>query len=191
MNGLGKRIEVRSRSAFEDKKARTSSCALRNARNALESGGETRGTILGGAFMRRLTGGSRLRMNQAPRMPALMGPSRSVPWPRAREAGSFMAARYTRAADPVVRKVLNRVAASRVEYLESCYRGAGLTPAQARAKSLFAYAAYRGLLQLAHEAPGVLPDDWPAYADLVRAALVPAAPSQSKPEPKSRKRPTA
>jgi len=91
----------------------------------------------------------------------------------------------------VVRKVLNRVAAARVEYLESSYRGAGLTPAQARAKALFAYAAYRGLLQLAHEAPGVLPDDWPAYADLVRAALVPAAPSQSKPEPKSRKRPTA
>jgi len=91
--------------------------------------------------------------------------------PRSR---SVYAALAEGAADPVVKRVLNRVASARIEYLETCYRELGFTPAQAKAKALFAYAAYRGLLQLAHEASAALPGDWPAYAELVREALVPA-----------------
>lgn len=91
--------------------------------------------------------------------------------PRSR---SVYAALAEGAADPVVKRVLNRVASARIEYLETCYRELGFTPVQAKAKALFAYAAYRGLLQLAHEASAALPGDWPAYAELVREALVPA-----------------
>lgn len=90
--------------------------------------------------------------------------------PRAR---SVYAALAEGADDPTVRRVLNRVASTRIGYLESCYREAGLAEAQAGAKALFAYAAYRGLLQLAHEAPGAMPGDWPVYADIVCEALVP------------------
>jgi hypothetical protein len=49
----------------------------------------------------------------------------------------------------------------------------GLKGPDARASAVFAYAAYRGVLQLAHEAPGALPDDWAAYAALVTAQLMP------------------
>jgi hypothetical protein len=63
------------------------------------------------------------------------------------------------AEDPIVRRVLNGVASARVEYLEVCYRELGFAQPHAKAKAVFAYAAYRGLLQLAHEAPAVLPTD--------------------------------
>lgn len=95
--------------------------------------------------------------------------------PRSR---SVYAALAEGAADPVVKRVLNRVASARIEYLETCYSELGFTAAQAKGKALFAYAAYRGLLQLAHEAPAALPGDWPAYAELVREALVPAVRSK-------------
>jgi AcrR family transcriptional regulator len=91
--------------------------------------------------------------------------------PRSR---SLYAALAEAAEDPIVRRVLNRVASARIDYLETCYRELGLPPAQAKAKAVFAYAAYRGLLQLAHEAPAVLPADWHSYATLVLEALVPA-----------------
>jgi hypothetical protein len=45
------------------------------------------------------------------------------------------------------------VASARIQFLETCYRELGLALPQAKAKAVFAYAAYRGLLQLAHEAP--------------------------------------
>jgi AcrR family transcriptional regulator len=90
--------------------------------------------------------------------------------PRAR---SLYAALAEAGHDPVVRQVLNRVAASRIAYLETCYRELGLPAAQARARALLAYAAYRGLLQLAHEAPSALPKEWSAYPPLVRDALLP------------------
>jgi AcrR family transcriptional regulator len=105
--------------------------------------------------------------------------------PRAR---SVYAALAEGAAEPTVRRVLNRVASARIGYLETCYRELGLTPAQAKARSLFAYAAYRGLLQLAHEAPAALPGDWPAYAELVREALVPVAGTRPKGAEKKGKR---
>ena len=77
------------------------------------------------------------------------------------------------AEDPVVRRALNRVASARIEYLEACYRDLGLAQPLAKAKAVFAYAAYRGLLQLAHEAPAVLPTDWSPYPTVVREALGP------------------
>ncbi len=91
--------------------------------------------------------------------------------PRSR---SLYAALAEAAEDPVVRRVLNRVASARIAYLETCYSDLGLSPALARSHAVFAYAAYRGLLQLAHEAPAALPMDWSTYPDVVKAALVPA-----------------
>ena len=90
--------------------------------------------------------------------------------PRAR---SLYAALAEAAEDPVVRRVLNRVASARIAYLETCYRKLGLAPTVARSHAVFAYAAYRGLLQLAHEAPEALPADWTSYPGVIRAALVP------------------
>ncbi|HKF48835.1 MAG TPA: TetR/AcrR family transcriptional regulator [Terracidiphilus sp.] len=90
--------------------------------------------------------------------------------PRSR---SLYAALAEAADDPIVRRVLNRVASARIGYLERCYRELGLPALQAKVKAVLAYAAYRGLLQLAHEAPAVLPADWPAYAEEVIRALGP------------------
>ena len=90
--------------------------------------------------------------------------------PRAR---SLYAALAEAAEDPVVRQVLNRIASARIAYLESCYRDLGMTPALARSHAVLAYAAYRGLLQLAHEAPAALPTDWSSYPDVVRTTLLP------------------
>jgi AcrR family transcriptional regulator len=97
--------------------------------------------------------------------------------PRAR---SLYAALAEAAEDPVVRRVLNRVAAARIAYLEACYGNLGFPPTLARSYAVFAYAAYRGLLQLAHEAPGALPADWSAYPDVVHKALVPGGPSPKR-----------
>jgi AcrR family transcriptional regulator len=91
--------------------------------------------------------------------------------PRAR---SLYAALAEAPHDPVVARVLSRVASMRIDYLRTCYGELGLDPREAQARAVFAYAAYRGLLQLAREAGGVLPADWPAYAAVVRNALVPA-----------------
>jgi AcrR family transcriptional regulator len=90
--------------------------------------------------------------------------------PRAR---SLYASLGEAAGDPIVGKILSRVAMARVRYLEQCYLELGLTPAAARSRAVFAYAAYRGLLQLAHEAPAVLPQDWTDYAALVKTAVTP------------------
>lgn len=90
--------------------------------------------------------------------------------PRSR---SLYAALAEAAEDPIVRQSLNRVATARIGYLDTCYRALGLAPAVAKARAVLAYAAYRGLLQLAHEAPGSLPRDWAHYPGLVRDALLP------------------
>nr|AIA17039.1 Bacterial regulatory proteins, tetR family [uncultured bacterium] len=90
--------------------------------------------------------------------------------PRSR---SLYAALAEAAEDPVVRRTLNRVATARIGYLEKCYTQLGFSPAQARSHAVFAYAAYRGLLQLAHEAPAALPTDWSSYPEVIRKALVP------------------
>jgi hypothetical protein len=75
------------------------------------------------------------------------------------------------------------VASARIEFLEICYRELGLSESQAKAKAVLAYAAYRGLLQLAHEAPAVLPDDWRSHAEVVIQALEPAPRVKRRPRP--------
>jgi AcrR family transcriptional regulator len=92
--------------------------------------------------------------------------------PRSR---SLYAALAEAAEDPVVRRVLNRVAAARLAYLEVCYIKLGLPPQLAKMYSVLAYSAYRGLLQLAHEAPDALPTDWSTYPEQVRRSLMPPA----------------
>jgi AcrR family transcriptional regulator len=96
--------------------------------------------------------------------------------PRSR---SLYAALAEAAEDPVVRKVLNRVATLRIDYLERSYAALGFPAALAKANAVFAYAAYRGVLQLAHEAPASLPAEWTAYADLTRRTFVPPGPKRS------------
>src|SRR5258708_33946495 len=98
--------------------------------------------------------------------------------PRSR---SLYAALAEAAEDPIVRRVVNRVAWARIEYLEACSRDLGLARPQAKAKAVFAYAAYRGLLQLAHEAPAVLPTDWSSYATAVLEALGPVSRAKRRP----------
>lgn len=90
--------------------------------------------------------------------------------PRARSLYASLAAN---ADEPVVKAILARVGAARVDYLDTCYRKVGLPPAEARARAVFAYAAYRGLLQLAHESPASLPINWSPYTDLMRHVLLP------------------
>ena len=92
--------------------------------------------------------------------------------PRSR---SLYAALAEATGDPIVRRVLNRVASARIEFLETCYRELGLPGQQAKARAMLAYSAYRGLLQLAHEAPSLLPDDWSSYSEAVLEALGPPA----------------
>ncbi len=98
--------------------------------------------------------------------------------PRSR---SLYAALAEAAHDPVVRQVLNRVALARIAYLKACYGELGLAQPLADAKAVFAYAAYRGLLQVAHEAPAALPRDWPSYPVVVREALVPVPRGKRRP----------
>lgn len=94
--------------------------------------------------------------------------------PRSR---SLYAALAAGADDPTVKAVLDRVGTVRIEYLVGCYRALGLPKAEARARAVFAYASYRGLLQLAHESPASLPVDWPPYTALMREVLVPEVPA--------------
>ena len=103
--------------------------------------------------------------------------------PRSR---SLYAALAEAAEDPIVRGALNRVASARIAYLEVCYRHLGLSAAGANAQAVFAYASYRGLLQLAHEAPGSLPTDWSTYPKVVRKALVPTVDGQRRPRSRGR-----
>ena len=98
--------------------------------------------------------------------------------PRSR---SLYAALAEAAEDPIVRRVLNRVASARIAYLEICYTNLGFSHKLAKSHAVFAYAAYRGLLQLAHEAPAALPTDWPVYSDVIRKALVPHGAPTTRP----------
>ena len=91
--------------------------------------------------------------------------------PRAR---SLYASLASASDEPLVNAVLTRVGAARIDYLDVCYRKLGLSPLEARSRAVFAYAAYRGLLQLAHESPASLPSTWSAYTNLVRQVLLPA-----------------
>lgn len=92
--------------------------------------------------------------------------------PRAR---SLYVALALAAENEEVRAVLNRVASTRIANLECCYGEMGMSKAEAKTAAVLAYAAYRGLVQLASEAPDALPNDWAAYATEVRRALIPEA----------------
>lgn len=92
--------------------------------------------------------------------------------PRARSLYASLAAA---ADEPAVRAVLARVGAARIDYLDVCYRKLGIPPAEARSRAVLAYAAYRGLLQLAHESASSLPANWGPYIELYRQVLLPAA----------------
>ena len=96
--------------------------------------------------------------------------------PRAR---SLYAALAEAAEDPVVHAALERVASARIAYLRDCYTRLGFDATRATSHAVFSYAAYRGLLQLAHEAPTTLPTDWAAYGELIRDTFVPPAPAKS------------
>jgi AcrR family transcriptional regulator len=88
---------------------------------------------------------------------------------------SLYAALAEAGSDRSVRRALDRVASARVGYLESCYREMGIDHQHARSRAVLAYAAYRGLLQLAREAPSSLPENWSVYPATVREAFVPLA----------------
>lgn len=55
--------------------------------------------------------------------------------------------------DPVVRGVVERVSARRIDYIIALLRQAGLTPAAARRRAVFAYSAFLGHLQLIRHTP--------------------------------------
>ncbi len=96
-------------------------------------------------------------------------------------ARSLYAALGAAADDPVVAPVLARVAQRRVAYLAQCYRELGVEEKDAAARALLAYAAYRGLLQLAREAPTEVAVDAGSYASAAVAAHVPTAASGVSP----------
>jgi AcrR family transcriptional regulator len=82
--------------------------------------------------------------------------------------------------DKTVRAALHRVGAARIEALECAYAEMGLKAAHAKTMAVLAYAAYRGLLQLARETPDALPKDWAAYAAEVKRAMIPKTGTKRK-----------
>ncbi len=72
-------------------------------------------------------------------------------------APRFHTALAATAAHPIVRPLLARVTARRIEFLVACFRDLGLAPAVAHRRALLAYTAYLGLMHLQREAPAVLP----------------------------------
>ena len=77
--------------------------------------------------------------------------------------------------DAMVRAALERVGTSRIVNLECAYVDLGLPAVRAKTIAVLSYAAYRGLLQLAREAPDSLPKDWVSYAAEVKRAFIPKA----------------
>ena len=77
---------------------------------------------------------------------------------------------------PVVRPVIERVSARRLEYLTASFRQAGLNRADAQHRARLAYAAYVGFLQLnlQMQQPRLQHDEFEAYVEHVMATLIPA-----------------
>jgi AcrR family transcriptional regulator len=125
-----------------------------------------------GRWQQRATSDTMKALDEVPdprtRLELILGAASQPPRARSLYASLAQAGEH-----PLVRKALSGVASARISYLERCYVEMGLAAAEARARAVFAYAAYRGVLQLAREAPGSLPDDWAAYAALVKGQLVP------------------
>lgn len=89
-------------------------------------------------------------------------------------ASRFHTALAASADHPIVRPLLARVTARRIEFLVACFRELGLAPALAHRRALLAYTAFLGLMHLQREAPAVLPrgKDRAEYVRHVIASLV-------------------
>jgi AcrR family transcriptional regulator len=77
---------------------------------------------------------------------------------------------------PVVKPVIGRVSARRLEYLTASFRQAGLNRSDAQHRARLAYAAYVGFLQLSlqlHQ-PRLQHDEFEAYVEHVMATLIPS-----------------
>ncbi|MDQ2702301.1 MAG: TetR/AcrR family transcriptional regulator [Pseudomonadota bacterium] len=76
---------------------------------------------------------------------------------------------------PVVRPVIERVSARRLEYLTASFRQAGLNRADAQHRARLAYAAYVGFLQLnlQMQQPRLQHEEFEAYVEHVMATLIP------------------
>src|SRR5690606_25996472 len=76
---------------------------------------------------------------------------------------------------PVVRPVIERVSARRLEYLTASFRQAGLNRADAQHRARLAYAAYVGFLQLnlQMQQPQLQHEEFEAYVEHVMATLIP------------------
>jgi AcrR family transcriptional regulator len=76
---------------------------------------------------------------------------------------------------PVVRPVIERVSARRLEYLTASFRQAGLNRSDAQHRARLAYAAYVGFLQLnlQLQQPRLQHDEFEAYVEHVMATLIP------------------
>jgi AcrR family transcriptional regulator len=76
----------------------------------------------------------------------------------------------------VVKPVIERVSARRLEYLTDSFRQAGLNRSDAQHRARLAYAAYVGFLQLSlqlHQ-PRLQHDEFEAYVEHVMATLIPS-----------------
>lgn len=62
---------------------------------------------------------------------------------------------------PIVKPVLRRVTARRIDYINGIYRDLGLSPAAARRRALLAYATYLGWLDLRRGPADVVPEVTP------------------------------
>ena len=76
---------------------------------------------------------------------------------------------------PVVRPVIERVSARRLEYLTASFRQAGLNRSDAQHRARLAYAAYVGFLQLnlQLQQPRLQHEEFEAYVEHVMATLIP------------------
>ena len=77
---------------------------------------------------------------------------------------------------PVVKPVIERVSARRLEYLTASFRQAGLNRGDARHRARLAYAAYVGFLQLnlQLQQPRLQHDEFESYVEHVMATLIPS-----------------
>jgi AcrR family transcriptional regulator len=77
--------------------------------------------------------------------------------------------------DPEVRRVVERVSSARIDYIIRLLRQAGLTPAVARRRAVFAYSAFLGHLQLIRHTPELVHElvgPTQRYVDEVLRALL-------------------
>jgi AcrR family transcriptional regulator len=98
-------------------------------------------------------------------------------WLQAPRSRSLYVALSGATDDPAVGAALRRVATRRVEFLARTYRETGLDPGAAADRALLTYSAYLGLLQVAAQAPGLVPAGaaLERYRRHVRERLLPRA----------------